>query len=426
VAQVAQTLLEQRLHAPALLRAALSESCQALGVGHGCIVLFDDSGMLRHAYVVGIQLVGEAASNFWHRLINQGILGLVQHWQRTIAIRNIATDPRWLHFPGSAKLPRKGSAIGVPLLFENRVLGVLLLMASEVGYFTEENTQTLEAIADLIAVALNNALLLEAARGKELAYRRTLDKIQSEQVESARLEQFRRDLAAMTYHDLRNPLQNIQLSLTALQRLLSSSDTDMTTAMIQLAQRSVEQISRMVKSLLDIERLEQGRALLNRQPTSLEPLLVGAVQLVQPMAEESEQTVCHEIAPKLPPIQVDSDMIQRVVMNLLENAIKHTPGGGSITLRARTIEDNVCISVSDTGPGIPRQFRDEIFDKFFRIKNSEAPNGVGLGLAFCRLAVEAHGGRIWVDSEAESGAVFTFTLPVTTPVKVARQEVIAG
>jgi signal transduction histidine kinase len=253
-----------------------------------------------------------------------------------------------------------------------------------------------------------------------------LDKSQTEQVESARLEQLRRDLAAMTYHDLRNPLQNIQLSLTALQRLLTNIDNDMAKSMLELAQHSTEQITRMVKSLLDIERLEQGRAPLNRQSASLQQLLLDAVEMEQPLAEESGQKICSEIATNLPPLQVDTDMIQRVVMNLLENAIKHTPGGGSITLSARALEDNVYISVRDTGPGIPRQFRDEIFDKFFRVKYSDAPNGVGLGLAFCRLAVEAHGGHIWVDSEPESGAVFTFTLPVVAAVTISRQQVIAS
>jgi signal transduction histidine kinase len=183
--------------------------------------------------------------------------------------------------------------------------------------------------------------------------------------------------------------------------------------MIRLAQRSSQQITRMVRSLLDIERLEQGRTMLNVNSTTLDSLLGEAVEMVRPTAEEAGQKLKLEIDSNLPAIQIDTDMIQRVVTNLIENAVKHTPTNGSIIVSARLLTDGIRISVADTGPGVPRHFKDEIFDKFFRIKYSNAPNGVGLGLAFCRLAVEAHGGRIWVESEPGSGAVFAFTLPVT-------------
>jgi signal transduction histidine kinase len=285
-----------------------------------------------------------------------------------------------------------------------------------VDYFDTNLVRILEDIADIVAGALNNANMLETSRNKETSYRRMIDKAQNEKAEAARHEQLRRDLAAMTYHDMRNPLQNIQISLAGLERLLSNSEKSLLGDMIRLAERSSEQITRMVRSLLDIERLEQGRTMLNVQPTTLDSLFGEAVDMVRPIAEEAGQTLKYEIDPNLPALQIDGDMIQRVVTNLMENAIKHTPASGSITVTVRLITDTIRISVADTGPGVPRHFKDEIFDKFFRIKYSNAPNGVGLGLAFCRLAVEAHGGRIWVESEPGSGAVFAFTLPATASV----------
>jgi two-component system sensor histidine kinase KdpD len=105
-------------------------------------------------------------------------------------------------------------------------------------------------------------------------------------------------------------------------------------------------------------------------------------------------------------------MIRRVLTNLLENAVKYTPAGSKISVGAQATDGQVLMWVQDTGPGIPPGEQDRIFDKFTRLHGRSGPRGFGLGLAFCRLAVEAHGGRIWVESGPESGACFMFTLPV--------------
>jgi signal transduction histidine kinase len=413
--KVARALHHQRLHAPAILRTALSLSCEALRVEYGCMVMFDEENALRHTYVVGIELDGEVATSFWHRLIHQGIIGFVQHGQRVINIHNINADPRWPRLPEGAGIPTSGSAVGIPIKVDQRLLGVMLLLSPEVDAFDKAAVRLLEDIADTTAGALSNAAILDAARAKEASYRRIIDKVQAEKAEAARYEQYRRDLAAMTYHDMRNPLQNIQISLSGLERLLHNTNTPLVSEMLRLAQHSSQQITRMVKGLLDIERLEQGRSMLNLKPVKLDQLLREAVELVRPMAEEAGQTVSFAADASLPQLQIDADMIQRTIINLMENAVKHTPNGGSITVSARRAGDTVCISVKDTGPGVPGNLKDEIFDKFFRVKYSNAPEGVGLGLAFCRLAVEAHGGRIWVENEPDQGAVFSFALPVAAP-----------
>ncbi len=120
------------------------------------------------------------------------------------------------------------------------------------------------------------------------------------------------------------------------------------------------------------------------------------------------------LARHLPDIQCDVEMVRRVVINLLENAVKYTHSGGNITVSAAQTDDNrmVAVSVSDTGPGISPRDQQAIFDKFARIHGEGRPKGLGLGLAFCRLAVEAHGGTIWVESQEGKGSTFTFTLPL--------------
>jgi signal transduction histidine kinase len=175
----------------------------------------------------------------------------------------------------------------------------------------------------------------------------------------------------------------------------------------------------MVESLLDIQRLEEGKAVLDPKPTSMHSLLANAAQLVQPMALESNQRLLFNLDGELPFVTVDADMILRVITNLLENAVKYTPMGGAIKLGAAVVEGCVRISVEDSGPGIPKHMQRQIFDKFSRVKYRDAPKGVGLGLAFCRLAVEAHGGQIWVESEPGQGSVFYFTLPATLQLETA-------
>jgi signal transduction histidine kinase len=118
-------------------------------------------------------------------------------------------------------------------------------------------------------------------------------------------------------------------------------------------------------------------------------------------------------SPDLPVLPLDVELVRRVVINLLDNAVKYTPPAGTITLSAATAPQQVIISVRDTGPGVSADDQHRIFDKFTRVQRQASPKGLGLGLAFCKLAVEAHGGRIWVDSDPEGGATFSFTLPRT-------------
>jgi signal transduction histidine kinase len=129
--------------------------------------------------------------------------------------------------------------------------------------------------------------------------------------------------------------------------------------------------------------------------------------------ENKNQEISMLVPKDLPGVWVDEDMLRRVLTNLLENAVKYTPTGSKIYLGARQDGEMVLMWVQDTGPGIPPDERERIFDKFTRLHGSGGPKGLGLGLAFCRLAVEAHGGQIWVEDGPEIGACFKFTLPTS-------------
>lgn len=228
------------------------------------------------------------------------------------------------------------------------------------------------------------------------------------------LERLRQDLSAMMYHDMRGPLGNVYSSLQALQRLLGESADANVKALLQVATRSERQVRRMIDSLLDIQRLEEGKKLLNRANVLLNELIDTAAEQVKPQADDNRIEMRFALADDLPALYIDQDMIERVIINLLDNAIKYSPPGGTITVSTATSDGEVYLRVRDSGPGIPPEAQRVIFDKFARVKQRNMPHGVGLGLAFCKLAVEAHGGRIWVRSDGV-GSTFTFALPVRAP-----------
>ncbi len=225
------------------------------------------------------------------------------------------------------------------------------------------------------------------------------------------LEQLRRDLTAMVYHDLRAPLHNLSTSIQKLSQVLANHEEPVIWTLLQVGLRSSRQLRRMVDSLLDVQRLEEGSRILDKSNCDFRQLLATAAELVQPLAIEAGLRLKFELPNELPIISVDNDMMTRVVVNLLENAVKYTQSGGTVTLVAYSDPDKVTVRVRDNGPGIPADMLDKIFDKFNRVSYSKAPKGVGLGLAFCRLAVTAHDGKIWVESELGNGADFVFTLP---------------
>lgn len=230
--------------------------------------------------------------------------------------------------------------------------------------------------------------------------------------ERKNLDSLRDDLISMIYHDLRSPLANVVSSLDVLSSILPLQSASAAKSLLDIAVRSTERIQRLTNSLLDINRLEAGQAVGNRQPVAPFALASDAVDAVAPIAQNKNLEISLAIPAELPSVLVDGDMIRRVLVNLTENAIKFTPPGGKIYIAAQEDGGFVRIWVNDEGPGIPLEERERIFDKFTRLRAKEGPRGLGLGLAYCRLAVVGHGGRIWVEGELGEGSSFNFTLPV--------------
>jgi NtrC-family two-component system sensor histidine kinase KinB len=235
--------------------------------------------------------------------------------------------------------------------------------------------------------------------------------------ERKQLDSLRNDLSAMIYHDLRSPLANIVSSLDMLRTLIPENGNNIIQQVLAIAIRSSERMQRLINSLLDINHLEAGQPITNRAAVEVMPLVLEALDAVQPVTSTKRQKVMLEVETGLSKIWVDEDMIRRVLINLLENATKFTPAEGKIIIGAKNEDEWIKLWVQDTGPGIPGDIQGAIFNKFTRIpidrlqSSEHLPKGLGLGLAFCKLAVQAHGGRIGVESDIGSGSCFYFTVP---------------
>jgi signal transduction histidine kinase len=166
----------------------------------------------------------------------------------------------------------------------------------------------------------------------------------------------------------------------------------------------------LVNSVLDLAKLESGVLAFNMTSSELLPLIDRVVKEVGPLAEAKNIRITQEV-PDLPSLIMDTERILQVLRNLIGNALKFTPRGGTVSIAARREKNTVIVSVSDTGPGIPKEHAAAIFDKFRQVPGAGRPAGTGLGLAIVKHIIEAHGGSVWVESETGNGSTFSFQLP---------------
>ncbi|MBZ4420209.1 PAS domain S-box protein [Myxococcus sp. RHSTA-1-4] len=226
--------------------------------------------------------------------------------------------------------------------------------------------------------------------------------------ESQRATRARDEVLAIVSHDLRNPLNTISMSGRL---LLEKTPPERTRERRQLEviQRSAGRMNRLIQDLLDVARMEAGRLSVERRREEVAPLVHDALELQRMLAEEKGIQLEASVAESLPTVEVDRERLLQVLQNLMGNALRFTPEGGRISLRAWQVGPVVYMSVTDTGPGIAEEFLPHLFEPFWQARHTE---GAGLGLAIVKGIVEAHGGRIWVESRLGQGTTFVFTVPV--------------
>lgn len=240
--------------------------------------------------------------------------------------------------------------------------------------------------------------------------------------EEQKLSRLREEMTSMLIHDLRSPLSLIRGALQQIAFIHRTGATADQGQLLDIAQVNVERLLDMIDLLLEIGRLENGQGLVERRPVDLPNLLQETAEQLTPLAARARITLEVKTAPALPAVPADPGHLGRVLHNLVDNALKFTPDGGHVRLWARLEPEqdqdsphhaHLLLGVSDNGPGIPPAERATLFQKFTQVRGRTGRRkGTGLGLAYCRLATEAHGGQIWVESENGSGSTFILRLPL--------------
>jgi len=223
------------------------------------------------------------------------------------------------------------------------------------------------------------------------------------------LEKLHDDLTHMLVHDLRNPLSVIFIFLDILEFKEAANLSAGTRSFVTLARHSAEELRNMISSILDVSKMGAGEMKLQREPCDLATLIRSVVAATQPLPGNRTVTLAAPDSPSA--VTADVSLMRRVLQNLLSNALKYTPIGGAVRIVVTPSGREVRIAITDTGPGIAPEYHQRIFEKFGQGNDGNNRLGTGLGLTFCKLAVEAHDGRIGVDSAVGQGSTFWLVLP---------------
>lgn len=226
-----------------------------------------------------------------------------------------------------------------------------------------------------------------------------------------RLERIRSDFIANIYHELSTPLTSLKLMTETLQAGEIEKDSK-ATGFLERIDAEVNRLVYMVKELGDLSRIENGSEKLELAPVDITELISQVADRLAAQLKRADIDLELVYSPGLPQVQVDSRKVEQVLINLLHNAIKFTPAGGSIKIIAAVENGEMCLSVVDNGVGIPQNDLSRIFERFYKVDKARSSFGTGLGLAIVKHIVEGHGGRVWVESTEGKGSSFTFCLPL--------------
>jgi K+-sensing histidine kinase KdpD len=293
------------------------------------------------------------------------------------------------------------SLLGVPLLIDSEVLGVVHVGSLSFRRFTEDDVQLLQLVADRVALAIEHAGLLEAERAARAEANAAGDAIR-----------LRDEFLSIAAHELKTPITSLLGSAQLLMRRMEQADVGAdarTRDRVRTIETQAKRLGTLVAQLLDVSRVQAGRLMLDRRPTDLAELTRA---VVRQLGEQDEAPPILVRGPDHAAASVDGLRIEQVLTNLLTNALKYGPRERPILVDIQPEEGTLKISVRDFGPGIPRQRRRGLFDRFYQPRAGDHRSGMGLGLYISRQIVEQHGGHIEAEFPQDGGTRLVVLLPV--------------
>jgi signal transduction histidine kinase len=392
-----------------VLGPALDAVTAGLKVGRAAVLLYDDDGVMRfkawRSLSEGYRKKAEGHSP-WAR---------DEQEPAPLLVADVEADEAW-----RASLPifrqERIRALGfIPLTHQRQLLGKFMVYSERPRLFTRQEIELAQTVAAQVSQALARTRLLRSERALALERAQLLEREQ-------RAVRARDDLIAMVSHDLRNFAGVIAVNAAVIARGASKGTVpDGRRKEAEIIGRSVGRMERLIRDLLDVGSIEAGQLKVDRQPEDISVLLSQTLDDLQPLAVSRALRLRVQIPPVPLMVSCDRQRVFQVLSNLVGNALKFTPAGGSIAVSCERRDREVLLAVSDTGPGIAAEQAARIFERYYQAGLSERP-GVGLGLFISKAIVEAHGGRIWVDSKPGAGSSFSFTLPTAAVSDAARPE----
>ncbi|MBM3132314.1 MAG: PAS domain S-box protein [Chloroflexi bacterium] len=390
--------VSQSLDLDEILNKAVDKTLEILNIQHGAVYLREegtDTFTLRihklppgdlSAKVAGLKI----AAGFMERMAQPEGLPFVESSPETMDIigRNGFNTLKELNIK---------SGVFVPLVAREKTLGMMIAMTQGDRVFSPSERELLTTIGHAISTAIENAQLLQ-----ETSRIRTLEEI----------DRLRTALLASVSHELRTPLTSIKgLASTLIQPDVQWDPQTQKEFLTGIDQAS-DRLTRIVSDLMDMSKLEAGIMRMEKVQTTISVMVKELGDQLRDLTPNHGLEV--DIPPGLPTLYVDEVRLGEVIINLVANAVAYSEEGTRIALRARRVGDEVVVSVTDQGVGIPKEYQEKIFDRFYRLETTAGRKrgGSGLGLSISKGIVEAHGGRIWVESEVGKGSTFSFALPV--------------
>lgn len=373
-----------------VLLARIVEAAAEITSAHaGSILLYD--GAARRLYFQAATNIDRPTMRGLVVPLDGSIAGWIVANRKPVRTENVHEDPRFFSDIEESTGYSTKSLLGVPLITKQKVVGVLEVLNKKRGKFTDADESLLLVLGAQAAVAIENARLFQQS-----------------------------DLISEFVHELRTPLASLSTATYLLLRPEISQEQR--EQIIGNIHNETLRLNSLASSFLDLARLESGRVHFRKTKFSLADLLYECKDIMQSKADEEKIQVRVEAGEELPLLEADRDKVKQVLLNLLSNAIKYNRSNGSVIIRAEAGETEMCITVQDTGMGIPEDALPHLFEKFYRVREHEhRASGTGLGLSICKQIVQGHGGSIEAKSKVGVGTVFTMHLPRSSKT-VPRQE----